>query len=187
MLDQSRSTGQRFSRQRLRHETRRQVTRRCQRASLTLAALLVCLDASAAVDCTISTIGVAFGVYDPLSVLPTDSTGELNIECVYLSGGALQIGYSVHLSPGSGGTVLQQQMAAAPSVLRYNLFTDAARSAIWGDGSAGTTGAIGSVTVGPGVGNGRRVDARSIYGRIPAQQDVLSGNYADSIIVTLVF
>ena len=158
-----------------------------RRACLGLAALLVCIKASAAIDCTVSTVGVAFGNYDPLSLVPTDSTGNVTIVCVYLSGGAQQISYTVQLSPGSSGTSLQRRMQALPSVLRYNLFSDAARSAIWGDGSAGTTVANGSVTIGPGVGNGRREDARSIYGRIPAHQYALSGNYADSIIVTLVF
>src|SRR5262245_4540229 len=152
-----------------------------------LFAFFVCTNVSAALDCTVSTVGVAFGNYDPLSAIPADSTGTVTIVCVYLSGGAQQVGYSVQLSPGSSGTSLQRQMRAATSVLRYNLFTDAARSAIWGDGSAGTTVADGSVTIGPGVGNGRREDARSIYGRIPARQDALSGNYTDAIIVTLVF
>ena len=154
---------------------------------MALVALLIGVEASAAVDCTVSTVGVAFGEYDPLAVIPTDSTGNVTIVCVYLSGGAQQIAYSAQLSPGSSGTFLQRQMRAPPSVLRYNLFTDPARSAIWGDGGAGTAVANGSVTIGPGVGNGRREDVRSIYGRIPARQDALFGNYADSIIVTLVF
>jgi spore coat protein U-like protein len=181
IVHRSRSAGQQPSRR------LRGAGRVGRRACLAVVALLISLDAAAAIDCTVSTVGVAFGEYDPLSPTPTDSTGDVTIVCVYISGGAQQVSYSVQLSSGSSGSYLQRQMQAAPSVLRYNLFTDAARSAVWGDGSGGTTVANGSVTIGPGVGNGRREDARSIYGRIPARQDALFGNYADSIIVTLVF
>ena len=156
-------------------------------ACLALAALLACAEAAAAVDCTVSTTGVAFGAYDPLAAAPTDSTGNVTIVCTYLSGGAAQVAYSVALSTGSSGTYVRRQLQAGVPTLNYNLFVDSARTAIWGDGSAGTAVASGSATIGPGVGNGRREDARTIYGRIPATQDALSGNYTDSIIVTLVF
>jgi len=157
------------------------------RACLALAALLTCVEAAAVVDCTVSTTGVAFGTYDPLAAAASDSTGNVTIVCTHVSGGATRLSYSVALSPGSSGTFSQRQLRAGASVLNYNLFSNAARSARWGDGTAGTTVVGGSTTVGPGVGNGRREDVRPIYGRIPAQQDALSGNYADSIIVTLAF
>src|SRR6185369_5534672 len=103
------------------------------------------------------------------------------------SGGAAQIAYSVALSTGSSGTYVRRQLQAGTTALTYNLFIDSARSAVWGDGSTGTSVASGSATMGPGVGNGRREDSRTIYGRVPAAQDALPGSYTDSIIVTLVF
>ena len=157
------------------------------RACLALAALLACGEAAAVVDCTVSTTGVAFGTYDPLAATPNDSTGNVTLVCTHVSGGATRVTYSVALSRGSSGTFSQRQLRAGASVLNYNLFSNSARSAVWGDGAAGTTVAGGSTTVGPGVGNGRRESVHPIYGRIPAQQDALSGNYADSIIVTLTF
>jgi spore coat protein U-like protein len=174
--------------------TRRRIRRRasvagqrCCRAGLALVALLACAEAVAVVDCTASTTGVAFGTYDPLSAAPADSTGNVTIVCTYVSGGAAQVAYSVALSAGSSGTYVQRQLQAGAPSLTYNLFIDSARSAVWGDGSAGTSVASGSATIGPGVGNGRREDSRTIYGRIPAAQDALPGVYSDSIVVTLVF
>jgi spore coat protein U-like protein len=163
------------------------VARVCRRACLALAVLLACAEAAAAVDCTVSTAGVAFGTYDPLAAAPTDSTGNVTIVCTHLSGGATQVAYGVALSTGSSGTYVRRQLRAGTTALNYNLFIDSARSGIWGDGSAGTSVANGSATIGPGVGNGRREDSRTIYGRIPATQDALPGSYNDSIIVTLVF
>ncbi len=78
-------------------------------------------------------------------------------------------------------------MHAGAITLNYNLFTDTARSVIWGDGLGGTGLASGSFTVGPGVGNGSRQVVHPVYGRIPALQDVLDGAYTDTIIVTLQF
>jgi spore coat protein U-like protein len=43
------------------------------------------------------------------------------------------------------------------------------------------------MVVGPGVGNGTRTATHTIYGRIPALQDVAPGSYTDSIVVTLAF
>jgi len=163
------------------------VTRLRRPACIAVAALLVCTEAAAAVDCTVSTTGVAFGIYDPLGAAPSDSTGNVTIVCNYLSGGAAQIAYSVALSTGSSGTYVRRQLQAGTTALNYNLFIDSARSAVWGDGSTGTSVASGSATMGPGVGNGRREDSRTIYGRVPAAQDALPGSYTDSIIVTLVF
>jgi spore coat protein U-like protein len=159
----------------------------CRRACITLATLLVCSEAAAVVDCTVSTTGVAFGIYDPLGATPTDSTGNVTIVCNYLSGGATQIAYSVALSTGSSGTYVPRQLRAGTTALNYNLYIDSARSTVWGDGGAATSVASGSATIGPGVGNGRREDSRTIYGRVPAAQDALPGSYGDSIIVTLVF
>jgi spore coat protein U-like protein len=158
-----------------------------RRACFALAALLTCTEAAATADCSVSTTGVAFGTYDPLSAAPTDSTGNVTIVCSYVSGTTTRLVYSVSLSPGGSGRYSQRRMRAGAPVLNYNLFIDGARSTVWGDGDGGSGVATGSATVGPGVGNGRREDARTIYGRIPAQQDVLSGDYADAIVVTLEF
>ena len=67
--------------------------------------------------------------------------------------------------------------------LSYNLYADAARTTVWGDGIGAA-----SVTINPGsVTAGDRTLVRAIYGRIPAQQAVGFGTYNDTIMVTLTF
>lgn len=156
-------------------------------ACLALAALLAGSDARAAADCTASTAAVAFGTYDPLATAADDSTGRVTVVCTYVSGGTSQVGFTVALSAGGSGSYAQRRLRAGTPVLNYNLYTDTARSRIWGNGSNGTSVASGSFTIGPGVGNRRREAAYTVYGRIPALQDVAPGSYADTITVTLTF
>jgi len=138
-------------------------------------------------DCTALTSGVAFGVYDPIAAAPDDSTGSVTVVCAYVGGGTDRVSYRVALSTGGSGAYATRKMRAGASALNYNLYSDAGRSAIWGNGSGGTTVMAGSFTVGPGVGNSLRIDSSTIYGRIPARQDALDGSYADTIVVTLEF
>lgn len=156
-------------------------------ACLAAAAALACPDAQAAADCAASTIPVAFGAYDPLATAPLDSAGRVTVVCTYTAGGTSQVSFIASLSPGNSGTYTQRRLRDGTAFLLYNLYSDTARSLIWGDGRNGTTAASGSFTIGPGVGNRRREANFAVYGRIPAQQDVLPGNYSDSIIVTLTF
>ena len=144
--------------------------------------------AFAALDCTISTVGVAFGVYDPTISTPDDSNGSVNVTCFYTGpGGADSTNYTVALSTGAGGSFVPRRMTAGASLLNYNLFRDAGRSQIWGNGTSGTSIVTGSVKVGPGVGNSTRTASHPVYGRIPALQDADTGNYSDTILVTLTF
>jgi spore coat protein U-like protein len=138
-------------------------------------------------DCSVSSTGVAFGIYDPTTTAATDSTGNLTLVCTHVSGGGQRVNYSVALSTGSSGTFTQRWMRSGTSTLNYNLFDTAARARIWGDGSAGTALISGGFAVGPGQGNNRREVVYPIYGRIPAQQAVATGNYSDTIVVTLTF
>lgn len=144
-------------------------------------------EAKAAADCSLSSVGVAFGTYDLTAGAPNDSTGSVTVVCTHVSGGAQKVSYNLYLSTGGSGTYSQRQLRAGAGVLNYNLFANSARSSVWGNGAAGTTAPSGSFTVGPGVGNGRREVAYPVYGRIPALQDAQFGVYIDTIIVTLEF
>ena len=156
-------------------------------AVLALLAILACGEALAVADCRVSTTGVAFGNYDPTIATNTDSAGNLTLVCSHLSGGGQRVSYSVALSAGNSGTFVQRWMRAGAATLNYNLFDTAARARIWGNGSAGTVVVSGGFAVGPAQGNNRREVVHPIYGRIPALQAVATGNYADTIVVTLTF
>jgi spore coat protein U-like protein len=155
------------------------------RAGLAALALCACLDAQA-LDCTISATGVAFGVYDAASTAPTDSAGDVTVRCTHLGGGAVKTNYSVALSTGGSGTYAQRRMSSGASFLSYNLFDDATRLRVWGNGTGGSTLATGSLLVNPGNYAVNEI-SHPIYGRIPAQQAADTGTYSDTILVTLTF
>jgi spore coat protein U-like protein len=155
-------------------------------AFLLVAAMLACGGAQAAADCGLSTTGVAFGVYDPTTSNQTDSNGEIIVVCRHVSGGATRVNYTVALSAGSSGSYAQRQMRAGTAILNYNLFDSATFTRIWGNGTGGTGRAAGSLLVNPGS-NSIVQASHPIYGRIPAFQAVATGNYSDTIVVTLTF
>jgi spore coat protein U-like protein len=143
--------------------------------------------AAASADCTVSVGGVAFGLYDQLATTPDDSTGSVTVTCVNTGPANTTVNYSVALSTGASGAYSQRYMKAGTPALNYNLYRDAARTIVWGNGGGGTSLITGTLTVGPGVGNGTRSTTHTVYGRATAQQDAAPGTYSDSIVLTLSF
>lgn len=161
---------------------------RLRRGLLALSLLGAMSVALAGADCDVVATGVNFGVYDPFLPNPADSAGTITVTCVYVPPGTTNVNYSVVLSPGLNATsAMSRQMASGTSRLSYNVFEDPARSAVWGNGSSGTVLASGSMTVGPGVGNGIRTATHTVYGRIPGLQDALPGNYLDTLVLSLTY
>jgi len=131
--------------------------------------------AAAAAKCTITTTSnVAFGTYDVFSVAPLDVTGVVTINC---NGAAHTV--SVDLSSGNASSYSPRYMLKGSEQLYYNLYFDAARTLIWGDGTGATTH---YGTVDPP--NGVNINL-TIYGRIPAAQDLTAGAYTDAIVATV--
>ena len=169
------------------------MTGRSQMRTCSTAAIAVVLffEAGAALggtSCSVAATGVSFGAYDISLATPNDSTGDVTVTCIYVPpGGATGVNIQASLSPGVSGSYSPRQMALGPGRLNYNLFLDAARTSIWGNGLSGTGIATASFTVGPGVGNGTRSAQFPVYGRVPAQQVVGMGAYSDTIVVTVTF
>ena len=143
--------------------------------------------AEAAADCSVSVTGMAFGVYDPTIATPDDSTGTVTVTCSYTGGGASSVSYRVEFATGGSGNYSQRWMSAGTPKLNYNLYSDAGRTVVLGNGMGGTSVFTGALTVGPGVGNGTRSGTHTVYGRVPAQQPVDPGSFNDPLVVTLTF
>jgi spore coat protein U-like protein len=97
-------------------------------------------------------------------------------------------GATLTLSAGTSNTFNARQMIKGTDRLDYNLYTNAARTIVWGDGTAGT-GTVAALTI---QSNGRFLNhnrsrnfAIPAYGRIPANQDAVPGAYSDTITVTM--
>jgi spore coat protein U-like protein len=140
-----------------------------------------------AATCSASATGVSFGIYDASLTLPSDSTGSLTVSCSYTGGGVRDVGYVVTLNSTNSPNPATRWLAAGSAQLFYNLYRNAARTEIWGNGTGGSFVVSGSLKPGPGVGNETRSETYTVYGRVPAQQDADFGNYGDMIVITLTF
>lgn len=144
--------------------------------------------ANALVDCSIAAVSLNFGSYDPALTGPDDSVGTVTVTCRHVAAGVTRVNYRVTLSNGTNGTTpTTRQMAAGQGRLGYNVFADPALTQVWGTGLGGTVIASGTLTVGPGNGNGTRTFVHTIYGRIPQLQDAVPGTYNDTLVVTLTY
>jgi spore coat protein U-like protein len=67
--------------------------------------------------------------------------------------------------------------------LAYQLYVDAARTQIWGDGTSGTSPITGTLTV---ASNGSVTQSFYVYGRVAGgQNSAEAGSYLDTLVVTL--
>jgi spore coat protein U-like protein len=144
-------------------------------AAATATATLM-VSATLASTCTVSANPLSFGVYQPGQGGVSGST-TLAVRCT--SGAP----FSLALSAGTGGTVAQRLMSMGAGRLQYNLYTTAAHTTVWGDGTQS------SATVsGTGRGLGAGAITQTVYGRVPdspANVDLAPGLYSDTITVTV--
>ncbi len=145
-----------------------------RRAALVAASLLAPATVRAAPTCTFGAAGaLAFGTYDPLASAPLDSQSTLSYRCP--RGQHVRIS----LDAGLSGAFAAREMRMGTERLVYNLYLDAARTAVWGDGTGGTG-------VGPGVAaqGGLGTTVAYVFGRVPPAQDAVAGLYSDTVRVT---
>jgi spore coat protein U-like protein len=115
----------------------------------------------------------------PVSSTHVDVIGQIDVRCMSQPGS-----FTVIIGSGISGDQLARTLTAGGStILNYNLYVDAARTQIWGDGSPPTATVSGI----------RRNRGRQtfynypVYGRIFAGQPANPGVYSDNLIVTVLF
>ncbi len=144
------------------------------------------LDA-AAVTCTVSTPGVAFGSYDVFAAAATNANGTLNISCSLDpsdQGAQKLVPYVISLSTGSSGSFVQRTMKSGTNALGYNLYTSNTYSVVWGDGTGSTSTQSGSHVLNGG--HPTLSSSFTAYGRIPALQDAaVASDYRDNVTATV--
>lgn len=132
--------------------------------------------------CTAATTPVAFGVYDPSSASPTDATGTVTVTCT--PGATYSIALDAGANPGTAGNVNTRRMLAnASDYLPYQLYLDASRTTVWGDGANGSS-------LNPPAGTYTATglpQVYNVYGRVTAGQYVPAGSYVDTVIVTVTY
>jgi spore coat protein U-like protein len=128
-------------------------------------------------QCTLSTIGVAFGNYNPLSSVNGTSTGTITAYC----NANISVNIIIGASANSGGFNPRKMCGASGvDLLSYNLYTNSSRTGIWGDGTQGSS------TVSIRINKNMSSDA-IIYASTPGSQNVGVGQYADFLVATINF
>jgi spore coat protein U-like protein len=131
--------------------------------------------------CTVSTTSTAFGNYDVLSATPTDTTGTVTIACTRRR----NFNYTVVVSIGPGyNNNINPRTMHLTDLLNYYLYTNAARTTVWGNGTSGTVTQTVNLA---GPANAHASQNLTAYGRIPTGQNVSIGAYADNLTVTITF
>lgn len=137
------------------------------------------------VNCTASASGIAFGIYNPLSAVANASTGSLKVTCNGSGTGSANVTLTVTLSTGLSGSYATREMFSGVNALNYNIYWSTAYNQIIGDGTGGSfAGTAGPFVVPAG---GSNFATGTLYGRIPASQDVAPGAYSDVIVVTVTY
>lgn len=150
---------------------------------LATALSLLASTAAKAAICTVNATGMAFGSYDPLAAAPLESTSTVQVTC--MSEAPPRVRYRVALSTGQAGSYNTRAMTNGVSQLNYNLYLNAARTTIWGDGTGGTRVIRRRYNLPPP--GSTQTDTHIVYGRVFAGQMVTVGTYLDTITVTVRF
>ena len=128
-------------------------------------------------SCTVSATPVDFGSRGKLDAEAT-TTGTITARCG--SGVAYRLALNVGTSVGATMNNRLMTRGGGSETLRYNLYTPAGYTSIWGDGGTGTLFVSGT-----GNGSDQRY---SVYGRMPAQSPTPNpGSYGDTITVTMTY
>lgn len=131
-------------------------------------------------SCVVTATALAFGNYDQIVATTTTGTSTVDLQC---TNGATAV---IALNGGVNGNLVQRKMkdSVSANTLNYQLYTTLGNGTIWGDGSGVTA------TQSYSSSNSTTVQPFTVYGTIPAQQNVAvsaSNTYQDTITVTVTF
>lgn len=146
---------------------------------LLVLSLLFPLDCHA-FKCNVTSLPLSFGGYDVFSTAPLDATGSITISCTNPDQKPMPIVVSIGSGTSGSFNPRQMRLAGAADGMSYYLFLDASKTTIWGDGNGGTSTFTSTIVRNPTVN-------ATIYGRIPAQQNLRAGTYSDTLLVTVVW
>ena len=135
---------------------------------------------SVSANCTIAATDLNFGAYDPVVANKTtalDVNTSVNVLCTKGS-----TGVKVGLDLGTHTAAGNRFMSNGTDSLQYELYSDSAGGTVWGNSGAGLVSwpVFGPIGAGAGV-------SHTVFGRVPAGQDVSVGSYSDLITATVNF
>jgi spore coat protein U-like protein len=140
--------------------------------------------------CSVSSTGLAFGPYQPLTLAgKLSSVDKTTTATVSLVCTAIEVGgtYTVSLGAGTYGPGDRISVRYLNNTnnggdpMAFNVYTEASHNTVWGNGT------IGSLLRGT-IGTGSSNQSQTVYGKAPAGQATLkAGGFADSMTMTVTY
>lgn len=147
----------------------------CSVTNAATATGVMSVTATVASTCIVGTSTLAFGSTTSSAILADniDAVGTVSVTCT--SGSVYTV--ALGIGGGAGATFPIRNMTAGTDLLNYTVYTEAAHTNIWGDGTTSSS------TVG-GTGSGI-AQTISAYGRIFSGQNAPAASYTDTISVSV--
>jgi spore coat protein U-like protein len=138
------------------------------------------VSSSVAANCTISATDLNFGAYDPVVANKTTALDVNTTVSVLCTKGST--GVNVGLDLGTHTAAGNRFMSNGSDSLQYELYSNSAGGTVWSNAGAGlvTWPVFGPIGAGAGT-------PHTVFGRIPAGQDVSIGSYTDVVTATVNF
>lgn len=142
------------------------------------------VSASVVASCVISSVtGLAFGNYDPANVNATtalNATGSIVVKCTKGDAVTVTLDQGQNAATGSTCAAPSRRMKdSATDYLPYNVYQNNGYSTVWGCATTDQQGFTSATALTP--------TTLTVYGSIPAGQDVPINSYADTITVSVSF
>lgn len=141
--------------------------------------------------CSVSSSGLAFGAYQPLTVsgsmMSSDRTSDASIAIV-CTGISVLSSYTLALGPsttGAGDRISNRYLSntSGGADMLFNVYTTPLHTTVWGNGSAGNL--ISGVIP---ISLDSQTQSVTVYGRIPGGQATLrAGSFSGSLLMTLTY
>jgi spore coat protein U-like protein len=128
--------------------------------------------------CVISSGGgtLSFGTYDPVNTnasTPLLQSGTFQIQCTNGTNATILLGQGSYPGNGSTDSAPVRNMSSGAAQLNYQLYTTIGRTVVWEN-------VIGVSQVATGL-----AQTVTVYGSIPAGQNVSPGTYTDTVVISV--
>ena len=130
------------------------------------------------VACNVTGSTLTFGgSIDPLQTPgPVDASTALNVTCTKTT--PYSVSLSAGANAGNASAFGSRVMKSGNNNLPYQLYLDAGRTQVWGDGNSS------GVYAGTGTGSQQQL---TVYGRLPSLNGIVPGNYSDTVTLTITY
>jgi spore coat protein U-like protein len=129
--------------------------------------------------CSVSAATLNFGTaIDPTTVaVPLDASTTMTVLCTATT--PFSVALNAGANAGGASNFSARTIKNGTHTLGYQLYLDAPRATVWGDGTASSSQL-------PGTGTGSN-QTLTIYGRLPALTGAVPGAYTDTVTVTITY